>query len=244
MLVIENLSKYFLVNGKKQKILQGINCKINRGEKVVIIGPSGSGKSTFIRCINLLTVPSSGKILFNGENINSENYDIRKTRQKIGMVFQRFNLFFNLTVLENIILAPVSCKLLSREKAEEVALGLLEKVGLTSKKDSYPSSLSGGQQQRIAIVRSLAMKPELMLFDEPTSALDPEMVKEVLNAMEELARSGMTMIIVTHEIQFAKKIGSRILFIDEGKILEDKSPSEFFENPENERVKEFLSKVI
>ena len=242
MLIINNLSKSFtLNNGQKKEVLKDINCEIKKGEKVVVIGPSGSGKSTFIRCVNLLTTPSSGEIIFNNENINS---NVRKARQKIGMVFQQFNLFSNLTVLENITLAPVDSKLLSKNEAEKVALDLLKKVGLESVKDLYPKNLSGGQQQRIAIVRSLAMNPDLMLFDEPTSALDPEMVKEVLNVMENLAQSGMTMIIVTHEMKFARKIGSRILFINEGKILEDATPDEFFENPKNERVKEFLSKIL
>ena len=243
MLVIKNLSKSFnLNNGQKKEVLKDINCEIKKGEKVVVIGPSGSGKSTFIRCVNLLTTPSSGEIIFNNKNINSNN--IRKARQKIGMVFQQFNLFSNLTVLENIILAPVDSKLLSKNEAEKVALDLLRKVGLESVKDLYPKNLSGGQQQRVAIVRSLAMNPDLMLFDEPTSALDPEMVKEVLNVMENLAQSGMTMIIVTHEMKFARKIGNRILFIDKGKILEDETPDEFFENPKHERVKEFLSKIL
>lgn len=243
MLVIKNLSKSFkLNNGQKKEVLKNINCEIKKGEKVVIVGPSGSGKSTFIRCINLLTTPSSGEIIFNNENLNSDN--IRKARQKIGMVFQQFNLFSNLTVLENITLAPIDSKLLSKNEAEKVAIDLLKKVGLESVKDSYPKNLSGGQQQRVAIVRSLAMNPDLMLFDEPTSALDPEMVKEVLNVMENLAQSGMTMIIVTHEMKFARKIGSRILFMDDGKILEDETPDEFFENPKHERVKEFLSKIL
>lgn len=244
MLIVENLIKSFKINNKKQQILKNISFKMKKGEKVVIIGPSGSGKSTFIRCINLLTVPSSGKIIFKGEDITSKKTNIRKIRQKIGMVFQQFNLFSNLTVLGNIMLAPVDSGVLSKDKAENLALELLDKVGLTSVKDSYPNMLSGGQQQRIAIIRSLAMSPDLLLFDEPTSALDPEMVKEVLKVMEELAQSGMTMIIVTHEMQFAKRIGSRILFIDNGEILEDKSSDDFFENSENERVKEFLSKVI
>lgn len=243
MLTIKNLSKSFtLNNGQKKEVLKNIDCEIKEGEKVVIVGPSGSGKSTLIRCVNLLTTPSSGEIIFNNENINSGN--IRKARQKIGMVFQQFNLFSNLTVLENITLAPTDSKLLSKSEAEKVALDLLGKVGLESVKNLYPKNLSGGQQQRVAIVRSLAMNPDLMLFDEPTSALDPEMVKEVLNVMENLAQSGMTMIIVTHEMKFARKIGSRILFIDEGKILEDETPDEFFENPKHERVKEFLSKIL
>ena len=243
MIVIKNLSKSFtLNNGQKKEVLKNINCEIKKGEKVVIVGPSGSGKSTFIRCINLLTTPSSGEIIFNNENINSNN--IQKIRQKIGMVFQQFNLFSNLTVLENITLAPVDSKLLSKNEAEKAAINLLKKVGLESVKDLYPKNLSGGQQQRVAIVRSLAMNPDLMLFDEPTSALDPEMVKEVLNVMENLAQSGMTMIIVTHEMKFARKLGSRILFIDEGKVLEDTTPNEFFENPKHERVKEFLSKIL
>ena len=242
MLVIKNLSKSFTHNGQKKEVLKNINCEIKKGEKVVIVGPSGSGKSTFIRCINLLTTPNSGEIIFNNKNINSNN--IQKERQKIGMVFQQFNLFSNLTVLENITLAPIDSKLLSKNEAEKVAIELLKKVGLESVKDLYPKNLSGGQQQRVAIVRSLAMNPDLMLFDEPTSALDPEMVKEVLNVMENLAQSGMTMLIVTHEMKFARKIGSRILFIDEGKILEDATPDEFFENPKHERVKEFLSKIL
>ncbi|MDR2073793.1 MAG: amino acid ABC transporter ATP-binding protein [Oscillospiraceae bacterium] len=244
MIVIKNLSKQFCVNGKHQKVLKNINCEIKKGEKMVIIGPSGSGKSTFLRCLNLLEIPSSGQIIFEGEDITSSKCKINKLRQKMGMIFQKFNLFPNLTVQQNITLAPVNLKLLTKEKAEKIALKLLERVGLVSKKDSYPSSLSGGQQQRIAIVRALAMNPDVMLFDEPTSALDPEMVKEVLSVIENLARNGMTMIIVTHEIGFAKQVGSRIVFMHQGEILEDETPEEFFENPKNERVKEFLSKVL
>ena len=245
MLKIENLHKHFIVNGKKHEVLKDINVEIKKGEKVVIIGPSGSGKSTFIRCINLLTVPSCGKILYKGIDITSKNFKINVLRKDIGMVFQKFNLFNNLTVLENITLAPVSSKMLTKIEAEKLALELLDKVGLLDKKDAYPNNLSGGQQQRVAIVRSLAMKPSLMLFDEPTSALDPEMVKEVLNVIKDLAHNnGITMIIVTHEMNFAKGIGSRLLFMDSGEILEDKSPDEFFECPENTRAKEFLSKIL
>ena len=245
MLKIENLHKHFIVNGKKHEVLKDINVEIKKGEKVVIIGPSGSGKSTFIRCINLLTVPSCGKILYKGIDITSKNFKINVLRKDIGMVFQKFNLFNNLTVLENITLAPVSSKMLTKIEAEKLALELLDKVGLLDKKDAYPNNLSGGQQQRVAIVRSLAMKPSLMLFDEPTSALDPEMVKEVLNVIKDLAHNnGITMIIVTHEMNFAKSIGSRLLFMDSGEILEDKSPDEFFECPENVRAKKFLSKLF
>ncbi len=245
MLKIENLHKHFIVNGKKHEVLKDINVEIKKGEKVVIIGPSGSGKSTFIRCINLLTVPSCGKILYKGIDITSKNFKINVLRKDIGMVFQKFNLFNNLTVLENITLAPVSSKMLTKIEAEKLALELLDKVGLLDKKDAYPNNLSGGQQQRVAIVRSLAMKPSLMLFDEPTSALDPEMVKEVLNVIKDLAHNnGITMIIVTHEMNFAKSIGSRLLFMDSGEILEDKSPDEFFECPENVRAKKFLSKIF
>lgn len=245
MLKIENLHKNFIVNGKKHEVLKDINVEIKKGEKVVIIGPSGSGKSTFIRCINLLTVPSCGKILYKGIDITSKNFKINVLRKDIGMVFQKFNLFNNLTVLENITLAPVSSKMLTKIEAEKLALELLDKVGLLDKKDVYPNNLSGGQQQRVAIVRSLAMKPSLMLFDEPTSALDPEMVKEVLNVIKDLAHNnGITMMIVTHEMNFAKSIGSRLLFMDSGEILEDKSPDEFFECPENTRAKEFLSKIL
>ena len=247
MLKIENLHKNFIVNGKKHEVLKDINVEIKKGEKVVIIGPSGSGKSTFIRCINLLNVPSSGKIIYKGIDITSKrkSFKINVLRKDIGMVFQKFNLFNNLTVLENITLAPVSSKMLTKIEAEKLALELLDKVGLLDKKDAYPNNLSGGQQQRVAIVRSLAMKPSLMLFDEPTSALDPEMVKEVLNVIKDLAHNnGITMIIVTHEMNFAKSIGSRLLFMDSGEILEDKSPDEFFECPENTRAKEFLSKIL
>lgn len=245
MLKIENLHKNFIVNGKKHEVLKDINVEIKKGEKVVIIGPSGSGKSTLIRCINLLNVPSSGKIIYKGIDITSKNFKINVLRKDIGMVFQKFNLFNNLTVLENITLAPVSSKMLTKIEAEKLALELLDKVGLLDKKDAYPNNLSGGQQQRVAIVRSLAMKPSLMLFDEPTSALDPEMVKEVLNVIKDLAHNnGITMMIVTHEMNFAKSIGSRLLFMDSGEILEDKSPDEFFECPENTRAKEFLSKIL
>jgi polar amino acid transport system ATP-binding protein len=244
VITIKNLYKSFLVNGKKQEVLRGIDLKIEKGEKIVIIGPSGSGKSTFLRCLNLLETPSSGQIIFEGKDITDPRCDIKKIRQKMGMVFQKFNLFPHLTVLQNIMLAPVKLKIYEKEKAEEISLNLLKRVGLQSKKDAYSESLSGGQQQRIAIIRALAVNPDVMLFDEPTSALDPEMVKEVLAVMEDLAESGMTMIAVTHEIGFAKQAGSRILFMYEGRILEDEPPEEFFENPKHERVKEFLSKIL
>lgn len=245
MLKINNLSKSFFVNKKEHKVLKNISCEINKGEKVVVIGPSGSGKSTLIRCLNLLTKPSSGKILFEGKDITSKNFKVKDLRKKVGMVFQKFNLFNNLTVLENITLAPLSLNLLTKDDAKKLALELLSKVGLSEKKDMYPSSLSGGQQQRVAIVRALAMNPSVMLFDEPTSALDPEMVKEVLKVITDLAHNnGVTMIIVTHEMNFAKKVGSRLLFMDDGKILEDTVPDAFFECPKNIRAKEFLSKIL
>lgn len=245
MLKINNLSKSFFVNRKEHKVLNNISCEINTGEKVVIIGPSGSGKSTLIRCLNLLTEPSSGEILFEGKDITSKNFKVKDLRKKVGMVFQKFNLFNNLTVLENITLAPLSLNLLTKDEAKKLALELLAKVGLSGKKDMYPRSLSGGQQQRIAIVRALAMKPSVMLFDEPTSALDPEMVKEVLKVITDLAHNeGVTMIIVTHEMNFAKKIGNRLLFMDDGKILEDTRPDVFFECPKNIRAKKFLSKIL
>ncbi len=240
MIEIKNLYKSFGEN----EILKNINVTINKGEKVVIIGPSGSGKSTLLRCINLLETPDSGNIYFEGDNITDIKCDINKIRQKMGMVFQNFNLFPHLTVLENITLAPVKLKLQSKEEAEKNAIRLLERIGLADKKDVYPSKLSGGQKQRIAIVRSLAMNPEIMLFDEPTSALDPEMIGEVLNLMKQLAEDGMTMVVVTHEMSFANSVANRVLFMDNGQILEENNPRDFFSNPVHDRSKEFLSKIL
>ena len=225
-------------------VLRGIDCKINDGEKIVVIGPSGAGKSTFLRCLNLLEVPTLGEVWLDDINITDPSTDINKVRRKMGMVFQHFNLFNNLTIMKNITLAPEKLGMMNREQASEKALELLKRVGLEDKADAYPSQLSGGQKQRIAIVRSLAMNPEVMLFDEPTSALDPEMVGEVLNVMKELAESGMTMIVVTHEMGFAKEVANRVLFIDEGVIMEDNNPKDFFDNPKNERLQGFLSKVL
>ncbi len=225
-------------------VLDHISTEIRSGEVVVIVGPSGSGKSTFLRSLNLLEIPTSGTISFEGMNITDKNTDINKYRQKIGMVFQHFNLFPHKTILENLTLAPIKLLKKPMGEAEKEARELLARVGLEEKEKAYPSQLSGGQKQRIAIVRSLAMHPEVMLFDEPTSALDPEMVGEVLNVMTDLARDGMTMVIVTHEMGFAREVGTRILFIDEGVIKEENKPAAFFENPSNPRLKEFLSKII
>ena len=225
-------------------VLNGINEHIKKGEKVVIIGPSGSGKSTFLRCLNLLEIPISGKIWFEGKDITASMGDINKLRQKMGMVFQQFNLFPHLSVTENITLAPKKLLGMSKEEAEEKAETLLKRVGLPDKAKAYPGQLSGGQKQRIAIARSLAMNPDVMLFDEPTSALDPEMVGEVLEFMKELAAEGMTMAVVTHEMGFAREVATRILFMDEGKVKESKKPKDFFENPEDQRLKDFLSKVL
>jgi len=225
-------------------VLNGITETIHKGEKVVIIGPSGSGKSTFLRCLNLLEQPSSGEIWFEGMNITDKKININQVRQKMGMVFQQFNLFPHLTVKENIMLAPVKLKLLSKEEAEEKAAELLNRVGLFDKADVYPKKLSGGQKQRIAIARSLAMNPDVLLFDEPTSALDPEMVGEVLELMKELAEDGMTMVVVTHEMGFAREVATRVMFMDGGNIKEQNSPEEFFENPKDDRLKTFLSKVL
>ncbi len=244
MIKINDLHKTFEQKGKKVEVLKGITKHIKKGEKVVIVGPSGSGKSTLLRCLNLLEVPSSGQIIFGGEDITSPKCDINKVRRKMGMVFQKFNLFPHLTVLENITLAPTKLKLKTSEQAKKDALVLLKRVGLESKASAYPSQLSGGQQQRIAIVRALAMNPDVMLFDEPTSALDPEMVDEVLNVMKELASTGMTMFVVTHEMGFAKEVATRILFVHEGKVIEDAPPEEFFNDPKHPRVKEFLSRVL
>ena len=226
------------------EVLKGINEHIEKGEKVVVIGPSGSGKSTFLRCLNLLETPTSGQIIFNGTDITAPKTDIDKTRQKMGMVFQHFNLFNNLTILDNMTLAPVQLKLKTKAEAEEEAHALLKRVGLDDKAGSFPSQLSGGQKQRIAIVRALAMHPEVMLFDEPTSALDPEMVGEVLEVMKELADEGMTMVVVTHEMGFAREVATRVLFMEGGVIAEQAPPEEFFTNPKNPRTQEFLSKVL
>ncbi len=225
-------------------VLKGINTEIKKGEVVVVIGPSGSGKSTFLRCLNRLEEATGGTIEFNGVNITDKKVNINKHREKMGMVFQQFNLFNNLTILKNITLAPVKLGLMGKKEAEEKAIELLKRVGLEDKANAYPSQLSGGQKQRVAIVRALAMNPEVMLFDEPTSALDPEMVGEVLDVMKELALSGMTMVVVTHEMGFAKEVGSRVVFMDEGVIMEENSPDEFFSNPKNPRLKDFLSKVL
>lgn len=240
MIVIKNLKKVFGDN----YVLNGIDETINKGEKVVVIGPSGSGKSTFLRCLNLLEEPTEGEIWFEGNKINDKSADINKIRQKMGMVFQQFNLFPHLTVLENITLAPTELGIMTKEEANNKAMELLNRIGLSEKALSYPNQLSGGQKQRIAIIRALAMNPDVMLFDEPTSALDPEMVGEVLDLMESLAREGMTMVVVTHEMRFAKKVATRVMFMDEGRIVEQNSPDEFFENPKHPRLKEFLSKIL
>ena len=240
MINVENLSKNF----GNLKVLKNISTTINKGEIISIIGPSGSGKSTFLRCINKLEEPTEGHIYIDGMDLMDKNTDINKIRERVGMVFQHFNLFPNMTVLENLTLSPTMVKKESKEEAEKYAFYLLEKVGLSDKANSYPTQLSGGQKQRIAIARALAMKPEVILFDEPTSALDPEMIKEVLDVMRDLAKEGMTMLIVTHEMGFAKNVGNRILFMDNGEIIEDCSPKDFFENPTNERIKDFLNKVL
>ena len=238
MLEVKDMFKSF--DGKE--ILKGINLKVSKGEKVIIIGPSGSGKSTFLRTLNLLENVDKGEIIFDGKVVDKK-INIDKYRENIGMVFQSFNLFNNMTVKENIMLAPVTLKLKSKEEAEKEAKKLLKKINLSSKENKYPNQLSGGEKQRVAIVRALAMNPKIMLFDEPTSALDPEMVEEVLKLMKDLAASGMTMIIVTHEMGFAKEIGSKIVFMDEGKIIEQGTSKEIFENPKSSRLKKFLKKV-
>ena len=225
-------------------VFDGLSETICKGDVVVIIGPSGGGKSTFIRCLNLLEQPTAGKIYFEGEDITAKGFDVNKPRQKVGMVFQQFNLFNNLTVLENITISLTKVKKQSEEESKEKALKLLKRVGLEDKANAYPSQLSGGQKQRIAIVRALAMEPDVLLFDEPTSALDPEMVGEVLQVISDLARDGITMVVVTHEMGFARKVGTRVLFMDGGQIAEQGTPEEIFEHPQNERTKEFLSKVI
>ena len=240
MIQVSNLQKKF----DQLHVLKGIDSKIEQGEVIVVIGPSGSGKSTFLRCLNLLEEPTDGSIIFEGNSITDKRNDINKLREKMGMVFQQFNLFPHMTVMENITLAPIKVKKFSKEKAQEIASGLLKRIGLEDKANVYPNQLSGGQKQRIAIARALAMSPDVMLFDEPTSALDPEMVGEVLDVMRELAAEGMTMVVVTHEMGFAKEVGSRVLFMDDGKIVEEGSPKEIFDNPKHIRTKDFLGKVL
>ena len=240
MIYVKGLSKSFGDN----QVIKNIDMHITPGEKVVIIGPSGSGKSTFLRCLNLLEIPTEGSITFDGQEITAPGVDINKVRHHMGMVFQHFNLFNNLTVKDNITLGPVKQKLMTKEEAEAEAMRLLKLVNLEEKADAYPAQLSGGQKQRIAIVRSLAMKPRVMLFDEPTSALDPEMVGEVLELMKKLADDGMTMVVVTHEMGFAREVATRVVFMDEGIIMEENTPQEIFNNPQNERLKSFLAKVL
>ncbi|QAT49681.1 amino acid ABC transporter ATP-binding protein [Caproiciproducens sp. NJN-50] len=244
MIIVKNLSKSFHTLDGEIEVLKGINQEIEKGEKVVIVGPSGSGKSTFLRCLNLLEQPTKGEIWFEGQQINTPKCDIDRHRRKMGMVFQHFNLFPHLTVKANITLAPVTLKLKSPKDANQQAERLLERVGLADKADAYPGQLSGGQKQRIAIVRALAMEPDVMLFDEPTSALDPEMVGEVLQVMKELADEGMTMVVVTHEMGFAREVATRVLFMSDGQILEEAKPDEFFSQPKNPRLQDFLSKVL
>ena len=240
MIYVKGLSKSFGDN----QVIKNINMHITPGEKVVIIGPSGSGKSTFLRCLNLLEIPTGGTITFDGQEITAPGVDINKVRRHMGMVFQHFNLFNHLTVKANIMLGPVKQKLMTKEEAEAESMRLLKLVNLEEKADAYPAQLSGGQKQRIAIVRSLAMKPRVMLFDEPTSALDPEMVGEVLELMKKLADDGMTMVVVTHEMGFAREVATRVVFMDEGIIMEENTPQEIFNNPQNERLKSFLAKVL
>lgn len=240
MIEVKELKKSY----GKNEVLKGIDTSIAKGEVVVVIGPSGSGKSTFLRCLNLLEVPTSGEVVFDGQVLTSKGTDINKLRQRMGMVFQHFNLFPHLRIIDNITLAPMKLKGLGREEARERALALLRRIGLENKAESYPAQLSGGQKQRIAIVRALAMQPAVMLFDEPTSALDPEMVGEVLDVMKGLAKEGMTMVVVTHEMGFAREMGDRVLFMDGGYIVEDAAPKELFGNPQHPRTKEFLRKVL
>lgn len=240
MIKLDGLKKSF----GSLEVLRGIDLEIDKGDILVIVGPSGSGKSTVLRCMNLLEEPTGGDIIFEGTSIVSKNTDINKIRERIGMVFQSFNLFQNKSIIENITLAPMKVKNLSKQEAEKKAMELLNRVGLADKKDAYPSQLSGGQQQRIAIARALAMEPDVMLFDEPTSALDPEMVKEVLDVIKELANEGMTMAIVTHEMGFAKEVADRMIFVDGGVIVEDGTPEEVFENPKSDRAKDFFAKIL
>ncbi|MEG2136039.1 MAG: amino acid ABC transporter ATP-binding protein [Clostridia bacterium] len=240
MIYVKGLTKDF----GKLKVLRGIDQHIEKGEVVVVIGPSGSGKSTFLRCLNLLEEPTSGQIVFDGQDITARGCDINKIRRKMGMVFQQFNLFPHKSVIDNIMLAPVNLKLMSKEEARAAAMKLLDRVGLTDKADGYPAQLSGGQKQRIAIVRALAMDPEVMLFDEPTSALDPEMVGEVLEVMKVLAHTGMTMVVVTHEMGFAREVGDRVLFMDDGVVVEEGTPEAIFTSPKNKRTQDFLGKLL
>ena len=242
LIKVEDLKKHY--TGGAVKALDGINCEIKKGEVVVIVGPSGSGKSTLLRSLNLLEIPTSGKIYFDGVDITAKKTNINVHRQRMGMVFQHFNLFPNMNVLKNMTKAPMTLLGKSKDDAEGKALELLDRVGLKDRADAYPSQLSGGQKQRVAIVRALCMEPEVMLFDEPTSALDPEMVGEVLDVMKDLAREGMTMVVVTHEMGFAREVGTRVIFMDEGRIIEENTPEEFFTNPQNPRLKDFLSKVL
>ncbi|MCL2618146.1 MAG: amino acid ABC transporter ATP-binding protein [Defluviitaleaceae bacterium] len=240
MIKVTGLNKSF----DKLHVLKDIDAQVERGERLVVIGPSGSGKSTFLRCLNLLEVPTSGEIMIDGQSITGKGVDVNKIRRKMGMVFQQFNLFPHLKVIDNITLAPMKIKGLAADEATAIAERLLEKVGLLEKRDTFPIQLSGGQKQRIAIARSLAMNPEIMLFDEPTSALDPEMVGEVLQVMEDLAQEGMTMIVVTHEMGFAREVGSRLFFMDQGRIVEDGTPADIFDSPKHERTQTFLRKVL
>ena len=242
LISVKDLKKHY--NGGAIKALDGVSIDIDKGEVVVIIGPSGSGKSTLLRSLNLLETPTSGNIYFEGEDITSKNIDINKFRQKMGMVFQHFNLFPNMTILENMTIAPMKLLKKSREEAEAMAMELLERVNLADRANAYPKQLSGGQKQRIAIVRAMCMEPEILLFDEPTSALDPEMVGEVLEVMKELAKGGMTMAVVTHEMGFAREVADRVVFMADGQILEEGSPEEIFEHPKNERLQGFLSKIL
>ncbi|MBQ6385318.1 MAG: amino acid ABC transporter ATP-binding protein [Lachnospiraceae bacterium] len=244
MISVKNLYKTFHNASGAHEVLKGIDIEIAKGEKLVIVGPSGSGKSTFLRCLNLLERPTEGQIVFDGQVITDPNINIDQVRAQMGMVFQHFNLFPHLTVRKNITLAPVLLKKQSQQEADENAMRLLRRIGLEDKAEAYPNQLSGGQKQRIAIVRSLAMNPKVMLFDEPTSALDPEMVGEVLQVMTELAEEGMTMAVVTHEMNFAREVGTRVIFIDDGQILEENEPDAFFSNPVHPRTKDFLSKIL
>ena len=240
LLQVRGLKKHF----GHLEVLRGIDIDIHKGEVVAVIGPSGSGKSTFIRCLNRLEEPTAGEVIFEGQQINTKSANIDKIRQKIGMVFQNFNLFSNMTIMQNITAAPINVKKIPKDQAEERALKLLDRVGLKDKAAEYPVRLSGGQRQRVAIARALAMDPDILLFDEPTSALDPEMVGEVLNVMKELAEDGMTMVVVTHEMGFAREVSDRVIFIDKGVIQEENEPKEFFANPKNPRLKDFLNKVL
>ena len=243
MIDVKNLHKSFGEQGQI-KVLRGIDYTINKGDRIVIVGPSGGGKSTFLRCLNLLEKPTDGEIYFNGELINSKKCNINKVRQKMGMVFQHFNLFPHMTILDNLTLAPVKLKLMKKDEARKRAMELLERVGLPDKANAYPSTLSGGQKQRVAIARALAMNPEVLLFDEPTSALDPEMVGEVLDLMKELARDGMTMVVVTHEMGFAREVADKVLFMCDGVIGEEAPPDQFFTNPQNPRLQQFLQSIL